>query len=110
MVMVEVGGDSVPCLPGKRYVLPSPPGATGNTSTGPPIMVRCRSSGPSWVGPMTMAPEPPPRGERLRLSNQTAMNSRLPKQMVFLRGKPSPGERSPPVTGANADDGTIRTA
>jgi hypothetical protein len=72
------------CLPGKmRLVLPSPPGSVGNPSMGLPIMVHCRSDGPQRVGSMTMAPELPLRGKRLRPLNRSATNSRLPKQMVF---------------------------
>jgi hypothetical protein len=109
--MVEMGGDSVSCLPGKgRSVLPSPLGAMENPSMGLPIMVHCRSGGPPLAGPMMTAPEPPLRGERLRPPNRSVMNWRLPKQMVLPRGKPSPGEHSPPVTGMNTDDGTIKTA
>jgi hypothetical protein len=82
MVMVEVGGDFAPCLP-----------------------VPARSRGPPWARPMTTAPEPSLRGERLRPPNRSVMNSRLPKRMVLPRVKPSPEERLPPVTGTNADDG-----
>jgi hypothetical protein len=111
MVAVEVGGDSAPCLPGKgRSVRPSPLGAMGNPSTGLPVMVRYRSGGPLRAGPMMMAPKPPLRGERLRPSNWSVMNSTLPKQMVSPKGNPLHGEHSPLVTGMNADDGAIRLA
>jgi hypothetical protein len=111
MVIFEVGGDSASCLPGKgRSVQPSLPGAMGNPSIGLPIMVCCRSDGPLRAGTMMTAPEPPPRGERLRPLNWSVMNSRLPKRMVSPGGKPSPGERSPLVTGMNTDDGTIGMA
>jgi hypothetical protein len=106
-----VGGDSMPCLPGqRRSVLTSLPGAVGNPSIGLPIMVHCRSGGPPRPRPMTTAPEPPLRGERLRPPNQSATNLRLPKKMVLSVGKPSPGEHLPPVAGTNVYDGTIRTA
>jgi hypothetical protein len=49
-----------------------------------------------------------PKGERLRTPNWLAMNSRLLKQMVLPREKPSHGERLPPVAVMNADEGTIR--
>jgi hypothetical protein len=54
-----------------------------------------------------MAPEPPPRGERLRLVNQLATNSRLPKRMASPRENPSHGKHSPSVVATNVDDGTI---
>jgi hypothetical protein len=51
MVMVEVGGDSVSCVPKeRRSVLPSPLGADGNPSMGLPIMVRCSSVGLPQAG------------------------------------------------------------
>jgi hypothetical protein len=99
------------CLPEKgRSVLTSPLGAMGNPSLGSPIMVHCRSSGPPWVGPMMTAPEPSPRGERLRPSNWSLMKSRFPKQMVSPREKPSRDKCLPPAAVTNTDDGTIRTS
>jgi hypothetical protein len=56
---------------------------------------------------VTMAPEPPPRGERLRPVNQLAMNSRLPKWMALPRENPSHRKRSLPVAAMNANDGTV---
>jgi hypothetical protein len=76
---------------------------------GPPIMVCYRSGGSPRVGPVMMAPEPPPRGEGLRLLNQFAMNSRLPKRMVSPKEKCLDGECSPPVAATNADDRSIGT-
>jgi hypothetical protein len=111
MVMVEMGGAFTLRLPGKRRsVLPSPLGAVGNPSVGSPIMVCCRSGGPSRAGPMTMAPEPSPMGESLRLLNRSVMNSRFPKQMVLSREKPSHDKCSLPVVMMNADGGTIRAS
>jgi hypothetical protein len=108
MVIVEVGGDSTPCLPRKmRLVLPSPPGAMGNPSMGLPVMVRCRSGGLPQAGAMAMAPEPSPRGVRLRPPNRSMTNSRLPKRTVLPRRKPSLGEYSPLVTEMNVVNGTI---
>jgi hypothetical protein len=110
MVMVEVGGASTLCLLGKgRLGLPSPLGVIGSPSMGPPIMAHYRSGGSPRAGLMTMVLELSPRWERLRPSNRSAMNSRLPKWMVSRREETSYGRRSMLVVVMNADDGTIRT-
>jgi hypothetical protein len=108
MIIVEVGGDSMSCLPRRRRrsVLPSPPGAMGNPSMGLPVMVHYRSGGLPWAGPITMALEPPPRGERLRPLNRSMTNSILPKRMVLPRGKPSPGGT---LTSGNGDEHQIQS-
>jgi hypothetical protein len=76
MVIVEVGGISVPHLPGKgSLILPSLFGVVGSPLMGPPIMVRYRSGGSPRAKTMMMAPEISPRGARLRPPNWLAMNS-----------------------------------
>jgi hypothetical protein len=61
---------------------------------------------PLWVVPIKMAPEspPPPLGERLRVPNQLAKNSRLSKQIVSTRVKPPHIRRSPSVATVSVDE------
>jgi hypothetical protein len=63
--------------------------AVWNSSVEAPVMARNGNGGPLWVESMAAAFEPSLRGERLRPSNQMAMNSMLPKRMVSPREKPS---------------------
>jgi hypothetical protein len=110
MVIVKVGGAFMPCLLGKgRLDLPSPLGVVGCPSMGPPLMAHCRSGGSPRAGLVTMLHEPSIRGERLKPSNRSVMNSRLPKWMVPPSEETSCGRCSPPVVAINADHGTIGT-
>jgi hypothetical protein len=51
-----------------------------------------------------MAPELLPLGERLMLPKESAMNSRVPKQMVSPREKPPQVRYSPSVVMSSVDD------
>jgi hypothetical protein len=87
MVVVEVRGSSVPCLPREgRSVLPSLLGVVGNPSVESPIIVHCRSGGPPWAGPMTMVPEPSP-GLEAQATESIGDDLKIPKANGFAEGK-----------------------
>jgi hypothetical protein len=92
MGMVEVGGDSVLCLPGKRRsVLPSPPGAAKNPSMGLPVMVCCRTHDNGTRAAFD--------GGEAQAAESVGNELEAPKADGFAKGKPSPRECLPLVRG-----------
>jgi hypothetical protein len=74
-----VGGAPVLCLrEAGRSELPSPLEAVWNSSVESSIVAR-NYGDPLWVVPTKIALELLPLGERLMLSKQSVMNSRVPK-------------------------------
>jgi hypothetical protein len=101
----------MPRLQGEmRSILPSPFRAAGNPSAVSPVIAHYGDDDPLRAEHMTTAFEPPPMGERIRPPKRSAMNSRLPKQMVSPREKPSHNKHSPPMATMSTNDGTIRTS
>jgi hypothetical protein len=91
MSFAGAGKAPTPCLLGEgRSIPPSPSEAVWKSSAESPIMAWNRNGGPLWVEPMMAASEPSLLGERLRPPKQTAINSRLRKQMVSLSGSHRP--------------------
>jgi hypothetical protein len=106
MVVAGEGEAPVPCLLGEgRPEPPSPLEAVRNSSVEFPIMACSGDGGPLWVEPMKVASEPSPLGERLRPLKQSAMNSRLPKQIVLPREKPPHDRHSPSAAMASMYEG-----
>jgi hypothetical protein len=66
--------------------------------------------GPLQVEPMAAASKPSLRGEWLRPSKESAINSRLPKRMVLPREKSPCDGHSQSAATASADEGTIETS
>jgi hypothetical protein len=110
MVAVGAGEAPAPCLmrEGRSYP-PSPSDVVWNSSVESHIMARSGDGGPLWVAPMTVASEPSLPRERHRPPKKSAMNSRLPKQMVSPRENPPHVKRSPSTVTVIPDEGTIRT-
>jgi hypothetical protein len=73
-------------------------------------MVHGGNGGPPWVDPTMVAPEPSSKGEKLRPLKRSAVNSRLPNEMVLPREKPPHDRRSLLVAMTSANDGTIGTS
>jgi hypothetical protein len=110
MVVVKVGGASMPCLPGEgRSVLPFLLGIFMNSSVESLVTVHYRSGGPPWKGPMTMTPEPSLGGEALA-AESVSDELEIPKQMVLPRKKPSHNKHSSLASAPCVDDGTIGTS
>jgi hypothetical protein len=79
VVAVGAGGALVLFLQEVGWTkLPSLLEAMWNSSVESSIMAR-NNGDPLWVVPMKTMPKSLPLGERLKLPNQSAMNSRLPK-------------------------------
>jgi hypothetical protein len=69
-----------------------------------------RSDGdPLWAIPMKMVPESVPLGERLRLPEQSAINSKLLKRTVLPSEKPLHVNHSLSVVTVSVDERTIKT-
>jgi hypothetical protein len=87
MVVTGVGEAPMLCLlrEGRLSTPPSPFEVVWNSSVESLVMARGEDGGPQRVDTMAMVFEPSLQGERLKPSKQSALNSRLPKQIVSLR-------------------------
>jgi hypothetical protein len=69
----------------------------------------CSDNNPLWTIPTKMAPKPFPSRETLRLPEWSAMNSKVPKRMVFPGANPMLVCRWPSPTMMSFNEWTIRT-
>jgi hypothetical protein len=89
---------------------PSPSEAVWNSLVESHIMAHSGDGGPLRVEPMMAVSELSLLGESLRQPKQSAMNSRLPMQMVLLREKPLHDRRSLLAAMVSDDDGIVGTS
>jgi hypothetical protein len=112
MVVTGVGEAPMLCLlrEGRLSTPPSPFEVVWNSSVESLVMARGEDGGPQRVDTMAMVFEPSHQGERLKPSKQSTLNSRLPKQIVSLREKPSHDRQSLSIAMVITDVGTIGTS
>jgi hypothetical protein len=97
-----VGGAPVSCL--LEEGRPSLLKAVYNSLVESSIMAYSGDGGPPRVEPTKVLPESFLLGEKLRLLMQSAMNSRLPKQIVSLMEKPPHVKCSPSAETVSVDE------